>query len=183
MISDKMFENYTLTMEGNMSLTQGGQDLGVSHIRETMLITADKVKIISYSEDMGSPEEDTLELLVEGKDAELQKVQCSQIFLNVLRNYESFVFDATTGAYIIPNEISFDITLIGIRVESDGTMSSFEIPSTIDIREASAVISADGKLLTFVCDYTQTMNMGGGQMSTSGKTTWIFSDYGTTVIE
>jgi hypothetical protein len=47
MLSDKNFENYTLTMEGRMTVTQDGQNQGTSDVREVMKITAEKVEIIA----------------------------------------------------------------------------------------------------------------------------------------
>ena len=183
MLSGKNFENYTLTMEGRMTVTQDGvDDSTTSDVHEVMKITADKVEIIAYAEDVNSPADDSFTIVVEGEDAEAQKVQISQIFMAILGHYESFVFDPLTGNYTIPETLTIEAVLKGIS-SSDGEIKTFDVPSTLVIREAIATISADGQLLTFVCDYTQTMNRGGGEISTSGKTTWTFSDYGTTVIE
>lgn len=183
MLSDKNFENYTLTMEGRMTVTQDGQNQGTSDVRDVMKITADKVEIIAYAEDVNSPADDSFTIVVEGEDAEAQKVQISQIFMAILGHYESFVFDPLTGNYTVPETLTIEAVLKGISYSSDGEIKTFDVPSTLVIREAIATISADGQLLTFVCDYTQTMNVGGSEISTSGKTTWTFSDYGTTVIE
>ena len=183
MLSDKSFENYTLTLEGRMTAVQDGVEQGTSDVRETVKITVGKVEITVYAEDVDSPANDSFTIVVEGEAAEAQKEQISQIFLAVLSHYESFVYDPLTGNYTVPETLTVETVLKGVSYTPEGELTTFSIPATLVIREAVAAVSADGKLLTFVCDYTQAMNMGGSVISTSGKTTWSFSDYGTTVIE
>ena len=183
MLSDKSFENYTLTLEGRMTAVQDGVEQGTSDVRETVKITVGKVEITAYAEDVDSPANDSFTIVVEGEAAEAQKEQVSQIFLAVLSHYESFVYDPLTGNYTVPQTLTVETVLKGISYTPEGELTTYSVPATLVIREAVAAVSADGKLLTFTCDYTQTMNMGGSVISTSGKTTWSFSDYGTTVIE
>ena len=182
MISEKTFENYTFTMEGTMTVVQTGVEPVVSDIREEIKITSDKVSMELLADDTESSASDSQTMVFEGEIAEAQKAQCAQLFMAVLEEYDSFVYDPATGVYTIPKTITIEKVLKGVGSAENG-ISMFDVPATIEIRQAKATISEDGKLLTFVCEYTQIMDMYGSEITTSGNTTWTFSDYGTTVID
>ena len=92
--------------------------------------------------------------------------------------------DPETNTYSITETIRIEETAKGISIDPEtGAPQSFDCPVVIEMREGVVTISEDGKLLKFVCDYSQSMDMHGYITTTMGLTSWTFSDYGTTVIE
>ena len=131
------------------------------------------------AEEVGSPADSgEFTLVYDGEVAESQKIQNSHLFLFILREYDNFVYDADTNTYIIPETVVMEDVVKSIG--EGGKM--FDVEVRIEIREAVVTFTDDGMLSTFTCDYTQTMYMD-QTITTSGQTTWTFSDFGTTVIE
>lgn len=183
MLSDEMFENYTFVMEGEMTVTQNGEVQSTSDVKERIKIASDKISIELFAADTDSEATDSEAMVFDGEYAAALKLQYTEIFVPLLQKYDSFVYDANTKTYKVTETVTIDTVLTGINFYEDESFEMFDLPATIEMREGEVMLSDDGKLLTFVCDYTQTMNMGGGAIATSGITTWTFSDFGTTVIE
>lgn len=177
MLSDANFENYTLTMEGTMTATDQGMPDTTSNVKSIIKMTEDKMALDILNDDILG------DLLFDGEIAEAQKIQYSQVFMTLLEDYKNFTYDAETDTYKVTTNVRIEKVLKGIIIENGETPTLFDIPTVLEMREAEVTVSGDGKLLKFVCDYSQTMDVGGGEMSFSGITTWTFSDYGTTVIE
>ena len=183
MLNPENFTNYTFKVTGTMTAMVDGQNQGVSNIDETIMVTADKVKITALAYDTESDASDDFSVTLSGKEAEAQITQYTQIFMPILSRYESFVYDAETGTYSINDTVAMDVILIGISYSHDGTISTFEAPAHLEFSQATATLSEDGKLATFVCNYSQSMTTNGYNVVTDGTTTWTFSNFGTTVIE
>lgn len=182
MLSDANFENFTLLTEGNMTTTQGGQTFGPYKTKSACKMTADKMALILYDAESDAPiPGDSMEIF-EGEIAEAQRQQYTQLFLNILSQYESFSYDADNKIYQIDELTVWNGTIKGISMREE-EVQLIDVPCTIEIRNAEAALSVDGKILSLVCDYTQTMTMDGEEIVAFGVTTWTFSDYGTTVIE
>ncbi|MBR6769259.1 MAG: hypothetical protein IKM34_07225 [Clostridia bacterium] len=183
MLSAAKFENYTLSLEGAMTVTQNGESAVENNVKETVKVTADKVLAEMYAEDEDSSASDKVTLLFEGDVAKAHKIQYEQIFLALLSDYDNFVYDAASGTYKVANTVSMDIVLKAVSLSGNGTITEiFDVPAVIEMREATVELSADGSLVKLVCDYSQKMELG-IVTETSGITTWTFSNYGTTVIE
>ena len=180
MISEASFENYTLNMSGIMTVTVNGEVGGTSDIRECVKVGKDKVAIYIFADENANTS-NTEAMIVDGEIAKAQKLQYSQLFMTMLKDFQNFTYDEKTNTYRIPNTITIETVLKGLSFSDDGQVSEIDVPTAIVMREATVTVSEDGKLLQLVCDYTQTMKQQG--VSTSGKTTWSFSDYGTTVVE
>ena len=177
--SEKSFENYTVIMEGIMSVTQNGLYNSTSNVWQKVKITADKIEITARGEDMGSSASDEFTLVFDGEVAASQKEQNAHIFMLILKEYDSFIYDSEKNAYIIVNPVIIDEVVQAIK--GDGTL--FDAPSRIEFREAVVTFSDNGMIATLTCDYSQTLDMGDEIIVTSGKTTWTFTDFGATVIE
>ena len=184
MISDAAFENYTLTTESTMKTEIGGVDRGTSDSKSVVKIAADKIEISSYAYDSEGNASDALVSAFEGEYAKAHKEQYSMIFMLVLSEYENFEYDAETNTYKIEKTLTIEDDLPGFAINGDGTLLHFTVPAKIEIKNGEASISDDGKLLSFTCDYSQTMYGDNDYtVAVSGITTWTFSDYGTTVID
>ena len=181
MLSDKSFNNYTLNMDGVMTVTINGEENSISRIKEIVKIDGEEMFIEMFSSDIDSVSTSSETMFLSGEMAEAQKLQYTQLYLAMLERCDNFSYDKESKTYKIANAITIEKVLKGIS-ESDDGLTMFDVPSVIEMRNAEVSISADGKLLRLVCEYTQTMDMSGTTISTSGTTTWIFSDYGTTLI-
>ena len=182
MISEASFENYTLDAEGVMTVIQNGVEQAPSDVKQRIKVTADKIAISLSATDTETGADDSEDLVFDGDIAEAQKLQYSQLFMAMLKDFSNFTYDAETGTYVIPETVNIEMTLKAISIMGDA-VEMFDAPTKIEMREASVTVSEDGKLLKLVCDYTQTMDIYGAATSTAGKIVWSFSDYGTTVIE
>ena len=183
MISDTAFENYTFTTEGKMTVSATGQQTTVSDQKSTVKIADDKIEIILYAEEASGSASDGVSMKFDGELAEAMKSQYMQIFMIVLKDYENFEYNAESNTYKIEETLTVSDDMIGVAGHGE-SFTTFTIPTVIEIRNAEATLSDDGKILKLVCDYSQTMDTGNGTFTTtSGITTWTFSDYGTTVIE
>ncbi|MBQ8345565.1 MAG: hypothetical protein IJY42_04800 [Clostridia bacterium] len=187
MLSAANFENYTLTTEGVMTVTSATNSFpaSTSRVKTICNMTADKMALQLFAADENAQITDSnAEIMVyDGEIAKAQKVQYAQLFLTVLEGYEHFVYDAETQTYKITETITIQKNLESVVVGGDDSVSTMEVPAVIVIKNAEATLSADGKILKLVCDYSQAMEMNNDTVTTSGLTTWIFTDYGTTVIE
>ena len=178
--TDEIFQNYTVVFEGRMSVTQDGAYDSTSDVWQKIKVTSNKFEITMRAGEVGSPADSgEITIVEEGDAAEIQKIQNSQLFLLILRDYDSFEYDAENNMYTIPETIVLNEVLKGVH--GDGTL--FDVPTEIEIRKAVVTFTEGGMLSSFNCDYSQTMNMEGQVVTTSGKTTWTFTDFGTTVIE
>ena len=178
--SDEVFKNYTVIFEGTMTVTQDGVVDSTSLVWQKIKTTAEKVELTLRASEVASPtNSDEVTMSFEGETAEIQKIQNSQLFLTILRKYENFKYNAEANTYTIPEDIVLNEVLKASH--RDGTL--FDVPAQIEIREAVVTFSEDGMIATFSCDYSQAMDIGDSIVTTSGKTTWTFTDFGTTVIE
>lgn len=177
-LTAEVFENYTVLIEGEMTVFQNGEEDSTDEIWQKIKITSDKMELST----MAVGEEDPFMMVFDGEIAAAQKLQNSQLFMLILSKYDSFVYDAATDTYSIPETIVLNEIIKGIGISGD-EVSLWDIPTQIEFREAVVTFTSDGMLSTLVCDYTQTMEMYGATISASGKTTWTFTDFGTTVIE
>ena len=181
MLSENNFENYTLLVEANMTTSQGGQIYGPNKSKSISKMTADNMQIILYTLDENGIESELAREILTGETADIQREQYSQIFIKILSAYENFTYDPETKTYKISELTVLDGTLKGLTFKGD-VAQTIEVPCIIEIRNAEAVLSSDGKLLKLTCDYTQKMTMSGGEVTTFGITTWTLYDYGTTMI-
>lgn len=178
-VSKDNFDNYTVKLVGKMTVTENGVSAGESDMEQEIKVTANKMTIELFFEG-----ESIYIDAIEGDMLESQKVQASQLFILLLSKFDNFVYDADEDVYKLAEAITINTTLKGITYTPDGQMIEFDVPAVIEMRDAKVTLSEEGKLEFFTCDYTQTMNMEGGNVvSTSGLTTWTFSNFGTTVIE
>ena len=176
MIADHNFENYTLTQD-----TYTVQDDGTeSQQNATIKITPDKIKlsgtvtmIKQLGEIIANPQPTNMSTVVtDAETVAMFKDGYEQIFRALLKEYESFVWDDEKKVYIAPNGISVNIET------SEGTYSSIVMAS------GEVKLDADGRLVEFKADFTQVVpDPSGTTLTVNAKTTWGFSDYGTTVIE
>ncbi|MBE6667765.1 MAG: hypothetical protein E7607_05610 [Ruminococcaceae bacterium] len=180
---DKL-DNYTLTIEGKMSVTQNGQAEGVSDMKQVTKIADGKIEIILYGKNENGemePAEDSM--ILDGEMAQSQKTQNNQLIGVILGEYENFVYDSETDSYSITETIVVEKEMDGFSMDpSTGNMVPIKVDTKITIKNAKVNLTQDGKLAILVCDYTQEMNMGGQITTTGGLTTWTVTDYGTTVI-
>lgn len=183
MLSASNFGNYTLTMEGTMTVTQNGEIAAENQkTKQVLKVTADKLELTLYFFDDEINEFVAMEpAILEGELAQSQKEQSAQVYLALLAKRDSYIFDAATDSYKVTETVTFEAVLDALSYDENGNEMTFEVPTTIEMREATLKLSEDGKLLSFTADYTQTMEMGVTTV-TAGITTWSFSDYGTTVI-
>lgn len=182
MISDAAFENYTFTTEGRMTASGTNQETTVSDVKSTVKIASDKIEIILYAEEANGTASDAMTMKFDGETAEMMKSQYVQIFMLVLKDYKNFEYNSESKTYKITETITISDDIIGVAGHGE-SFTTFTIPAVIEIRDAEATLSDDGKILKLVCDYSQTMDTGNGTTVASGITTWTFSDYGTTVID
>ena len=180
MLSEESFENFTLLTEGNMTTIQGGASYGPYKTKSLCRMTADKMELTLYDGESDAPMPGSMVEVFEGEIAEAQKLQYSQLFVNILSQYESYTYDAQTKTYKIDELTVWDGTVKAISLREEAAL--IDVPCTIEIRNAEATLSEDGKLLKLVCDYTQSMTMTGEEITVFGVTTWTLSDYGSTVI-
>lgn len=184
MLSAANFENYTVTLEGMMTVVQPGQENVTSNVKQIVKIADDKMQLEIFASDADSSAEDSMKQVFVEEIAAEQKQQNEWLFLTLLAKRESFVYDPETNTYSITETIRIEETVKGISIDPEtGVPQSFDCPVVIEMREGVVTISEDGKLLKFVCDYSQSMEIRGEVTTTMGLTTWTFSDYGTTVIE
>lgn len=184
MLSAANFENYTVTYEGTRTVVQPGQENVTSNVKQIVKIADDKMQLEIFASDAGSSAEDSMKQVFVEEIAAEQKQQNEWLFLTLLAKRESFVYDPETNTYSITETIRIEETVKGISIDPEtGVPQSFDCPVVIEMREGVVSISEDGKLLKFVCDSSQSMEIRGEVTTTMGLTTLTFSDYGTTVIE
>ena len=181
MLSESSFNNYTLSMDGVMTVVINGVENSTSRIKEIVKIDGEEMFIEMFASDIDSASTASETMFLNGEMAEMQKTQYTQLYLAMLEKCDNFSYDKETKTYKIANTVTIEKVLKAIS-ESDDEITTFDLPSVIEMKNAEVSISEDGKLLKLVCEYTQTMDMKGATISTSGTTTWTFSDYGTTVI-
>lgn len=174
MIAEDNFVNYTIDFDGDMTVYMDDVLQAAEKTSSTYRVTADAVQMVLHF-----PDSEDLVMTMTGDDATIQKTQISQIFLALLAEYDNFTYDSESKAYKV-GEVSFTTDIYAIV---DGSTAATPIPTTFDIENGTVTISEDGKLLSFTCNYTQTMDMTFRVIKTTGKTTWTFSNYGTTTIE
>lgn len=180
MIDDSVFENYTCMMEGVMTVTQNGANEGTTAVKEMIRVTEEKMASDIYADG-----EYVETIVVDGDTAAAQKEQSAQIFKTLLAEYDSFSYDAQTNTYKVTATVKIETVLKSLTYDLEsGQMVTADVPAVIEMHEAELTLTEDGKLSTFVCDYSQTMTMVAGfSVTTSGRVTWNFSDFGTTVID
>ena len=173
MVADANFENYTLDLQGSMSTYQNGELVVEAYPVHTIYrATKDAVEVVLVVDGQEFP------MVLTGDDAVTYKHEVSDIFLAILENYDNFTYDATSKEYTIKNTtIDTEVTAI-----VDGEAANEKTPVKIVVKEGKATVSADGKIAKLVCDYSQTMTVGGAETTVTGSTTWTFSNYGTTAI-
>lgn len=177
-------ENYTLTLEGAMSVTKNGVDEGKTNMKQVLKIADGKAEIIIYGENENGEMEPAAEsMILEGEMATAQIEQNNKLLETILSKYEEFVYDAENNSYAITETIIIEEIVDGVEYDHE-TNAPFpiKIPTKITIKDANVTLTEDGKLSKLVCDYTQEMTMDGEVIVTSGMNTWTVIDYGTTVI-
>ncbi len=183
MLSTSHFENYTLNMEGTMDVLLNGVKNSTNNVSETLQVTADKLLVTLHADDTQSDASDQETILLEREQAKSHKDQYSWLFLTMLEQFDSYRYDKATKTYKLTDDVVIEKDMEGFISDEQGLLSTFTIPTKLEIRDAEVSVSEDGKLLKLVCDYSQTTAMGTeGETTVSGVTTWTFSNYGTTVI-
>ena len=177
-------ENYTLTLEGLMSVTKNGVDEGKSNMKQVLKIANGKSELIMYGENENGEMEPTEgSIVLEGEMAKQQIEQSNKLLETILSKYGEFVYDTETKSYAITETIIIEELMDGFEYDHEsGNPIPIKIPTKITIADATVTLTEDGKLLKIVCDYTQEMTMNGEVIITSGINTWTVTDYGTTVI-
>lgn len=169
MLSTANFENYTL-MQSYSVIVDGNS----TQINTIIKFATGKV-LISMSAN-----NETHTALFENEEAKAQKQSYENVFLALLANFDDYEYDAVENSYKNPETITVEQTMH--HTSTDGT-TNYVVHIKSVMTDGKATISTDGKLLTFVCDYTQTTTFEGGEENvTDTKMSWTFSDYGTTVI-
>ena len=159
MLSEENFENYTLTQSGYIVYEGTGNDGAIQ--QDAVVKFADGKVQITMELDGG--EADTV--VFTGEEANLQKSIYSQVFMALLDAYDSYTYDETNDVYEVNETVTVEFEAYGM-------------PVVIVMEEGQANISKDGKIVDFVCDFTQTT----GEVISRTEMHWTFSDYGTTVI-
>ena len=177
MVDAANFENYTLDFQGTMTEYENDDYVSEATAVHTVYrVTTDAFEIVTYDEYGNSTT--PMVMVLTGEDAAAQKANLSQLFLAILSDYDNFTYDEDSKAYVIKNcTVNMDASMI-----INGEVASELVPVTIEIKEGTATVSDDGKILKLVCEYTQTVTVGGNLTKVGGNTTWTFSNYGTTVI-
>ncbi len=169
MLSTANFENYTLKQSYSVILDENSTTV------DTIIKFADDKVFLSMSAD-----NETHTVLFEKEEAKAQKQSYENLFLALLANFDDYEYDANENAYKNPETITVEQTII--YPTTDGT-TNYVVHIKSVMSNGKATVSTDGKLLTFVCDYTQTTTFENGEEQvTDTKMSWTFSDYGTTVI-
>ena len=172
--TEQIFQNYTVTLSGAMSVSENGVYISTEEMSQIVKVTSDKMSLTLMP---GTGDEFSMEY--EGETAIAQKEQNAHIFMLILKDYDSFVYDAANNVYLIKDPVV--IEEIGYGVDGNGEL--IEMPIIIEFKDAVVTFADNGMIATLVCDYSQTIVMQGTTIVTAGETTWTFSDFGTTVIE
>lgn len=177
-------DNYTLTLEGLMTVTKNGVEEGKTNMKQVLKIADGKAEIILFVENgNGEMEQAGESMLLEGEMAKAQTEQNNKLLETILAKYDKFVYDAETESYAITETITVEEVVDGVEQDHvSGTLVPIKVPTKITIKDAKVTLTEDGKLAKLVCDYTQEMNLEDGITVTSGINTWTVTDYGTTVI-
>ena len=172
--SEQIFQNYTVNLSGIMTVTENGVYNSTADMSQTVKVTSDKISLTLMP---GTEEEFSMEF--EGETAIAEKEQNAHIFMLILKDYDSFVYDAENNVYLIGKSIVIEETGYGV----DGNGELIDMPIIIEFKEAVVTFADNGMIATLVCDYSQTIVMQGTTIVTAGETTWTFTDFGTTIIE
>ncbi len=172
MMDDANFENYTFTL----SVDLVSEDLPESSGHNYVLVKiADGM--VYFREVWNRDESNAMSGVYTGEHAQIMINSYEQVFRTLLNDYENFVYDEEGGFYI--NNGTVTVSVPGIGAEASLSMDNGKV-----------YLTEDGKLLKFVCDYTQTTTVLGSNgnpefqfTQQAQDSTWIFSDYGTTVID
>ena len=173
MLDPSNFENYTVDLQGNMTVRVNGVTQTENYPVHTVCrVTENAVEVVIIDGD------NEASVVLTGDEAEVQKTESSQLFLIILGGYEDFEYDEKTGEYIIPNKmIETNITTI-VNGET-----AEKIPVAITVKSGRVKLSDGGKIAKLTCEYSQKMELAEGQTTvTEGNTTWTFSNFGTTVV-
>lgn len=171
MISAASFENYTLTQAAIYSAGAGFEEDTL--VTSVVKFTKDKVEIKFTIGDV------TNVIVYDGEMAKEQKDSYEKIFISLLENPKDYEYDATEKAYKNSKTITVEDTM---HYPAEDDRPAFDLKMKIVMNNGKATISANGKLLTFVCDYTQTTETPNGTSFLSTEMSWTFSNYGTTTI-
>ena len=173
-VAATVFENYTLDLFGDMTTyINGVEQLGGEPLKERYRVTENAIEISLIVD--GEP---TYTITLHDDEAKVTKTELAQIFLAILSDYDNFSYNAESGEYIIgETEITVEVTAI-----VNGSLSGEKMPITISVKNGSAKLSSDGKVVNLVCEYSQSMDINGQNMTVTGTTEWSFSNYGTTTI-
>ena len=179
-LSEDAFINVTINYIFVVEETVGGNyiDVDVGAKMEHIVKFADnKVyrKMNVYAADGSLMEDDmNFEHVFTGEAAQIQRKMFYEMFSRLIKEYDNFVYDIEKSIYILPNEISFDVSEI-----------NDEIPGTVfeTIQDGKIKFGTNGKLEYFEAKHTESMHENGIKIaSLSGKILWTFSNYGTTLI-
>ena len=180
MISDDVLANYTVMMEGKMSVTENGvaDGSGEQNIKQIIKVANNMLSIEMFVDG-----ESVEPIVLEGDLAAKQNEQATQLFKIMLAKYDAFTYDKEKKVYTVSEPVTIETVLAGFSYNPDGSMVEFDVPAVIEMRDATVTVSENGQLVSFDCDYSQSMTMSEDTVVTSGLVTWTFSDFGTTVIE
>lgn len=164
MISPEVFTNYTLEYSGTVTQTSNDGEIYISD--QSYIVKFTENKCYYYITIKLEGDEESFGGICTDEDFLRMKVNYETLFLAILDNYENYQYNSIDKVYEItkPIEVTYDLMDTNI---------------TISLSNSKVSISADGKLLTLSCEYFQSVEEIG--VFTSDMT-FIFKDYGTTVI-
>lgn len=166
MISPETLTNYTVSYGGTVTQTDDNGDVTVSDQSFTVKFNEDKIHVQGTIRPEGSDTPITFSNLFTGDNYSNAKKSYEILFLSILADYENYQYDSADDTYTIPAPVN-------VTLDYGGTSL------TISLNNSKVSISNDGKLLTLVCEYTQTEK---GAYTATSAMTYTFTDYGTTVI-
>lgn len=178
-VSPFNFLNFTLTQSGRSITYENGAV--TESVRQTLVMKFDadafsiSGTIVSdgsngnsgNSSNNGNAVTTAVKNTVFGDEAEDYKRTHTEIVFLFISDYDSFVYDAAKNVYTISDSAAKNEVI-------DGELC------TLLLESGTLSFSAAGKVKTFTCNYTQTLESGKKIVS---ETTWLFSAYDLTEIE
>ena len=166
MIAPVALTNYTVKYGGRLTQTNSDGTATVSDQSFTVKFNENKCQAYGTVKPEGGKEFVIVDAVFDDEGYLSVKATYESLFLAILADYKNYKYNSTENIYEIPNPIEVTVNYGG----------AFAI---ISVSNSRVSISADGKLLTLVCEYSQSEE--GAYVATS-EMTYTFMDYGTTVI-
>lgn len=162
MLADSNFENYTLTQ------SQYGVYEGTGMQQDTIFKSVADKAFVSITVDGALLQE----LTYTGEEAIAQKNSYKLLFQAMIEEYDNFSYDKVSNTYKNTTEFSVNIP-----------MDVYNASLSMTVKDIAVTVGEDQKMQKIECSYIQNTLTPEGVARTDITGTWLFSDYGTTVIE